>query len=142
MKLWDKGYNIDDRIERFTTGRDRELDIDLAPYDVQGSIAHANMLAQIGLLTTEENDRLQAELKNIAQEIADGQFTIQDGIEDVHSQVELMLTQRLGDVGKKIHLGRSRNDQVLLDLRLFFSCLLYTSPSPRDRTRSRMPSSA
>ena len=124
MKLWDKGYNIDYRIERFTTGRDRELDIDLAPYDVQGSMAHANMLSQIGLLTTEENAQLQAELKNVAKEIADGQFTIQDGIEDVHSQVELMLTQRLGDVGKKIHLGRSRNDQVLLDLRLFFRAQL------------------
>jgi len=124
MKLWDKGYNIDDRIERFTTGRDRELDIDLAPYDVQGSMAHANMLSQIGLLTTQENAHLQAELKNIAKEIADGKFTIQDGIEDVHSQVEFMLTQRLGDVGKKIHLGRSRNDQVLLDLRLFFRAQL------------------
>ena len=120
MKLWDKGYNIDDQIERFTTGRDRELDIDLAPYDVQGSMAHANMLAQIGLLTAEENQQLQNELKNIATEISQGKFVINDGIEDVHSQVELLLTMRLGDVGKKIHLGRSRNDQVLVDLRLFF----------------------
>jgi len=124
MKLWDKGYSIDDRIERFTTGRDRELDIDLAPYDVQGTKAHANMLAHIGLLTKEENTQLQAELKNIEEEIADGKFSIQDGIEDVHSQVELMLTLRLGDVGKKIHLGRSRNDQVLVDLRLFFRAQL------------------
>ncbi len=124
MKLWDKGYNIDDRIETFTTGRDRELDIELAPYDVQGSMAHANMLAKIGLLTTDENQKLLAELKNIASEIAEGKFTIQDGIEDVHSQVELLLTQRLGDVGKKIHLGRSRNDQVLVDLRLFFRARL------------------
>ena len=120
MKLWDKGYNIDHQIERFTTGRDRELDLDLAPYDVQGSKAHANMLAQIGLLTSEENQSLQDELNNIAAEIAEGKFVIEDGIEDVHSQVELLLTQRLGDVGKKIHLGRSRNDQVLVDLRLFF----------------------
>ena len=124
MKLWDKGYTIDDRIERFTTGRDRELDIDLAPYDVQGSMAHANMLAHIGLLTQPENKQLQAELNTIAKEIADGVFTIEDGIEDVHSQVELLLTQRLGDVGKKIHLGRSRNDQVLVDLRLFFRAQL------------------
>ena len=124
MCIRDRGYTIDDRIERFTTGRDRELDIDLAPYDVQGSMAHANMLAHIGLLTQPENKQLQAELNTIAKEIADGVFTIEDGIEDVHSQVELLLTQRLGEVGKKIHLGRSRNDQVLVDLRLFFRAQL------------------
>ena len=91
MKLWDKGYNIDDRIETFTTGRDRELDIELAPFDVQGSMAHANMLAQIGLLSESDNQKLQTELKNISKEIAEGKFSIQEGIEDVHSQVELLL---------------------------------------------------
>lgn len=124
MKLWDKGYNIDTLIESFTTGKDRELDIDLAPYDIQGSKAHANMLCKIGLIKADENDKLQQELEHISKEISNGKFAIEDGIEDVHSQVELMLTRRLGDIGKKIHLGRSRNDQVLVDLRLFFRAQL------------------
>ncbi|WP_407404958.1 argininosuccinate lyase [Sodaliphilus sp.] len=120
MKLWDKGYSIDKWIESFTVGNDRLLDLKLAKHDVQGSIAHIAMLESIGLLTTDEHRMLDAELRNIAAEIEDGKFTIEHGIEDVHSQVELLLTQRLGDMGKKIHSGRSRNDQVLVDLKLFY----------------------
>ena len=106
-------------IERFTVGRDREMDLYLAKHDVMGSMAHITMLESIGLLTKEELTQLLAELKNIYAEAERGEFVIEDGVEDVHSQVELMLTRRLGDVGKKIHSGRSRNDQVLLDLKLF-----------------------
>lgn len=124
MKLWDKGYNIDRQIEAFTTEKDRVLDLELAPYDVRGSMAHADMICHIGLITLEENDLIQKELATIEQIIANGEFRIEDGVEDVHSQVELLLTRALGDVGKKIHLGRSRNDQVLLDLRLYFRARL------------------
>ena len=119
MKLWDKGYEPDKMIETFTVGNDRELDLRLARYDVEGSMAHIRMLESIGLIGKEELPVLLAGLEEIRQEILDGQFTIEEGIEDVHSQVELLLTQRLGDVGKKIPSGRSRNDQVLLDLKLF-----------------------
>ena len=119
MKLWEKNFEINKEIERFTVGRDRELDLYLAEHDVMGSMAHITMLESIGLLTAEELKSLLAELRNIHAEIKDGKFIIEDGIEDVHSQVELMLTRRLGDMGKKIHSGRSRNDQVLLDLKLF-----------------------
>ena len=119
MKLWDKGTSVDKQIESFTIGKDRELDLLLAPYDVLGSIAHSKMLHKIGLLTTEEAEALEQGLQSIYQEIQAGQFIIEEGIEDVHSQVELMLTRKLGDTGKKVHSGRSRNDQVLLDLRLF-----------------------
>ena len=100
-------------------GRDREMDLSLAPFDVQGNLAHARMLETIGLLTADELTQLTTELKAIYAQIEQGEFTIEDGIEDVHSQVELMLTRKLGDVGKKIHSGRSRNDQVLVDLKLF-----------------------
>lgn len=110
---------VDHDVERYTVGRDREMDLYLAPYDVLGSMAHITMLQSIGLLTAEELDTLTAELRNIYDEIEHGRFTIEEGVEDVHSQVELMLTRRLGDMGKKIHSGRSRNDQVLVDLRLF-----------------------
>ena len=120
MKLWDKGYAIEQAIEQFTVGRDRELDLFLAPWDVLGTMAHIRMLCHIGLLEEEELHTLSKELKQIYQEIQQGKFTIEEGIEDVHSQVELMLTRRLGDTGKKVHSGRSRNDQVLLDLKLFF----------------------
>ena len=120
MKLWDKGYEPDKMIETFTVGNDRELDLRLARYDVEGSMAHIRMLESIGLIGKEELPVLLAGLEEIRQEILDGQFTIEEGIEDVHSQVELLLTQRLGDVGKKIHSGRSRNDQVLVDLKLYF----------------------
>ena len=119
MKLWDKGYDINEEIARFTVGRDRELDLYLARHDVLGSMAHITMLESIGLLTREELETLLAELRNIYHDAEEGRFVIEDGIEDVHSQVELMLTRRLGDVGKKIHSGRSRNDQVLVDLKLW-----------------------
>ena len=118
-KLWDKNYEVNKEIERFTVGRDRELDLYLAKYDVLGSMAHITMLQSIGLLEADELARLLAELKEIYRLCEDGKFVIEDGVEDVHSQVELMLTRRLGDVGKKIHSGRSRNDQVLVDLKLF-----------------------
>jgi len=118
-KLWDKNIEINKEIERFTVGRDREMDLYLAPYDVLGSIAHITMLEQIGLLEKEELTRLTAELKAIYARCKRGEFVIEDGVEDVHSQVELLLTRKLGDIGKKIHSGRSRNDQVLLDVKLF-----------------------
>lgn len=118
MKLWDKGFDTDKFIEEFTVGRDRELDIFLAPWDVLGSLAHIRMLESIDLLTKEEYEVLSAELRNIYAEIERGEFVIEDGVEDVHSQVELLLTRRLGDMGKKIHSGRSRNDQVLVDMKL------------------------
>lgn len=120
MKLWSKGYDADKTVEQFTVGRDREFDLRLAKHDVAGSIAHIKMLESIGLLTREELDQLINGLNNIAQDIENGKFTIEDDVEDVHSQVELLLTHQLGDVGKKIHSGRSRNDQVLVDLKLFF----------------------
>ncbi len=120
MKLWSKDNTDTSRlVEKFTVGRDKEFDLLLAPFDVLGSIAHAKMLASVGLLTNEEAEQLIAELRNIYQLIGKGQFTIEEGIEDVHSQVELLLTQKLGDTGKKIHSARSRNDQVLVDVKLF-----------------------
>ncbi len=119
MKLWDKGYSEDERIDRFTVGRDRELDLHLAPFDVLGTMAHITMLETIGLLKKSELEVLLKELKDIYKTAEEGKFVIEDGIEDVHSQVELMLTRRLGDIGKKVHSGRSRNDQVLLDLKLY-----------------------
>ncbi len=118
-KLWTKNVEMTDEIERFTVGHDREMDLYLAPYDVLGSMAHITMLQSIGLLTKDELDILLAELKQIYATAVSGEFKIEDGVEDVHSQVELMLTRRLGDVGKKIHSGRSRNDQVLVDLKLY-----------------------
>ncbi|GAB3779902.1 argininosuccinate lyase [Spirosoma horti] len=120
MKLWQKeGVSTAEQIERFTVGRDREMDLYLAPFDVLGNLAHAQMLETIGLLSADELGLLTAELRKIHQTIQAGQFVIEDGVEDVHSQVELILTRALGDVGKKIHSGRSRNDQVLVDLKLF-----------------------
>ena len=118
-KLWEKNIDVNPEIERFTVGRDRELDLMLARYDVLGSIAHSTMLESIGMLTKEEMESLHGELRNIYATIEKGEFVIEEGVEDVHSQVELMLTRKLGDIGKKIHSGRSRNDQVLLDLKLF-----------------------
>ena len=119
MKLWEKSVQVTDEIDRFTVGHDRELDLYLAPYDVMGSMAHITMLHSIGLIADDELPQLLRELKDIYRQAKEGIFVIEDGIEDVHSQVELMLTRRLGDMGKKIHAGRSRNDQVLLDLKLF-----------------------
>lgn len=118
-KLWEKNYEINKEIEKFTVGKDRELDLFLASYDVLGSMAHITMLESIGLLKADELKVLLAELKNIYKICREGKFVIEEGIEDVHSQVELMLTRKLGDVGKKIHSGRSRNDQVLVDLKLW-----------------------
>ena len=118
-KLWDKGFEPDKMIEEYTVGNDRELDLQLARYDVEGSLAHIAMLERIGLLTAEELRTLTAGLQEIAAEIEAGRFEIEPDTEDVHSQVELLLTRRLGNVGKKIHSGRSRNDQVLVDLKLF-----------------------
>lgn len=118
-KLWEKNFEINKEIERFTVGRDREMDLYLAKYDVMGSMAHIIMLESIGLLGSDELPCLLAELRNIYDMCERGEFVIEDGVEDVHSQVELMLTRRLGDMGKKIHSGRSRNDQVLVDLKLF-----------------------
>ena len=119
MRLWEKNVSPAAEIDKFTVGRDRELDVFLAPFDVLGSMAHATMLESIGLLESEELQLLLAELKEIYSLCERGEFVIEDDVEDVHSQVELMLTRRLGDVGKKIHSGRSRNDQVLVDLKLF-----------------------
>jgi argininosuccinate lyase len=119
MKLWDKGTETNKLIEAFTIGKDTEMDTFLAEFDVLGSLAHIKMLESIGLLTKSELTALQSELKNIYNEIKVGNFTIESGSEDVHSQIELMLTRKLGDIGKKIHSGRSRNDQVLVDLKLF-----------------------
>ena len=119
QKLWEKSVQVNQEIERFTVGRDREMDIYLAKHDVLGSMAHITMLESIGLLQKEELAQLLAELKQIYALAERGEFVIEEGVEDVHSQVELMLTRKLGDVGKKIHSGRSRNDQVLLDLKLF-----------------------
>ena len=117
-KRWEKNYEINKEIERFTVGRDREMDLYLAKYDVLGSMAHITMLESIGLLKSDELSLLLKELKNIYAICEKGEFVIEDGVEDVHSQVELMLTRKLGDMGKKIHSGRSRNDQVLVDLKL------------------------
>lgn len=119
QKLWEKNVQVDAEVDKFTVGKDREMDLYLAKYDVLGSMAHITMLESIGLLAKDELDQLLAALKDIYRLAESGNFVIEDGVEDVHSQVELMLTRRLGDIGKKIHSGRSRNDQVLLDLKLF-----------------------
>ena len=119
MKLWQKDYSISEKIERFTVGNDRELDLQLAYYDVVGSQAHANMLAKVGLLSSEENAQLQAAMAELLRSIEAGEFVIEESFEDVHSKVEHWLTERVGDAGKKIHTARSRNDQVLVDLHLW-----------------------
>ena len=119
-KQWEKGIGTDTFIEVFTVGKDRELDLELAKYDIQGTIAHITMLESVGLLETDELKELVKELNRIQEEIIEpGDFVIEEGVEDVHSQIELMLTRKLGNVGKKIHSGRSRNDQVLVDIKLF-----------------------
>lgn len=119
MKLWDKGTSVDKKIEEFTVGKDRELDVELAPFDIMGTMAHITMLSKVGLLSADDLALLLPELKRLYKETLKGNFVIEDGVEDVHSQVELMLTRSLGEVGKKVHSGRSRNDQVLLDLKLY-----------------------
>ena len=119
MKLWNKGFEPDKAIEAYTVGNDQVLDLRLAQYDIEGSMAHIKMLETIGLLEKSELEQLLAALSELLEEAKKGNFVIEEGVEDVHSQVELMLTRKLGDVGKKIHSGRSRNDQVLVDLKLF-----------------------
>ncbi len=119
MKLWTKDKDALKEVTHFTTGKDQEMDMFLAPFDVLGSLAHIQMLESVGLLKKEELVKLSAELKNIYQQIQKGDFKIEEGVEDIHSQVELLLTLKLGDIGKKIHSGRSRNDQVLVDVKLY-----------------------
>ena len=119
MKLWNKGFEPDKAIEAYTVGNDQVLDLRLAQYDIEGSMAHIKMLETIGLLEKSELEQLLAALAELLEEAKQGNFVIEEGVEDIHSQVELMLTRKLGDVGKKIHSGRSRNDQVLVDLKLF-----------------------
>ncbi len=126
QKLWEKNVQVDQEVDRFTVGKDREMDLYLAKYDVLGSMAHITMLESIGLLTADELQTLLAALREIYKIAESGSFIIEEGIEDVHSQVELMLTRSLGDMGKKIHSGRSRNDQVLLDLKLFTRAQIQT----------------
>ena len=118
-KLWDKGYDDDALIDKFTVGKDRELDLYLAQYDILGTMAHITMLSKVGLLPEEDLKKLLPVLAELHEDAVAGKFEIEPDVEDVHSQVELMLTRRLGDVGKKVHTGRSRNDQVLVDLKLY-----------------------
>lgn len=120
MKLWQKNTSVNQSVDTFTVGQDRVLDMSLAAFDVLGSLAHTQMLECIGLLTSEDLGIIQQELKQIYKEILSGDFQIEDDVEDIHSQVELLLTRRIGEAGKKIHSGRSRNDQVLVDLKLYF----------------------
>ena len=120
MKIWQKSVTVNELVENFTVGRDREFDLQMAAFDVLGSLAHTQMLQSIGLMSAEDLELVQRELKNIYKTIEQGDFTISPEVEDVHSQVEMLLTERIGDAGKKIHSGRSRNDQVLVDLKLFF----------------------
>jgi len=115
-KLWQKSTDVNALVENFTVGRDREFDLQMAAFDVLGSLAHTQMLESVGLMSAKDLQSVQRELKNIYAEIQDGKFSIAPEVEDVHSQVEMLLTQRIGDAGKKIHSGRSRNDQVLVDL--------------------------
>ena len=120
MKLWQKDRTaVSELIETFTVGRDKEFDILLAKHDVLGSIAHVTMLGETGLMTKEEATTAVKELKKILSEIENANFSIQNGVEDIHSQVELLLTERIGEIGKKIHSGRSRNDQVAVDIKLY-----------------------
>ncbi|MCF2503809.1 argininosuccinate lyase [Dyadobacter sp. CY107] len=126
MKLWQKENTVtSEKIEKFTVGRDREMDLNLAEYDVLGNLAHAKMLETIGLLTSDDLTALEQELKMIHSQVQNGEFVIEEGVEDVHSQVELQLTRKLGDTGKKIHSGRSRNDQVLVDMKLYTRARLF-----------------
>jgi argininosuccinate lyase len=120
MKLWQKQTSTDKAIEQFTVGRDREMDLRLAPYDILGSLAHITMLKEVGLLESDDFDALSEALKKLYKEASEGDFVIEEGVEDVHSQVEFLLTRLLGDKGKRIHSARSRNDQVLVDLKLYF----------------------
>ncbi len=133
MKLWDKGYDEDALIDNFTVGKDRELDLALAPYDILGTIAHITMLESVGLLSRSDLDALVPELRALYRDAAAGTFRIEPDVEDVHSQVELELTRRLGDTGKKVHTGRSRNDQILLDIKLFSRARIATTVEKVER---------
>src|SRR5690606_7821191 len=128
MKLWQKNISSLKEVELFTVGNDREFDLQLAPFDILGSLAHVNMLATVGLLTSQEKDLLTKELQSLYSKLIqpDSSFRIDENVEDIHSQVELLLTEKLGDTGKKIHSARSRNDQVLVDLKLFLRSELET----------------
>ncbi len=119
MKLWQKDKKALDEVDRFTVGNDREMDLYLAPFDILGSLAHITMLESVGLLSAEELEKLSGVLKDIYREVQTGNFQLEDDVEDIHSQIELLLTRRLGDAGKKVHSGRSRNDQVMVDLKLY-----------------------
>ena len=120
MKLWDKGFSIDKQIEKFTVGNDREIDMHIAKYDIQASLAHAIMLKSIGIITADELNDLKRGLQELAADIENGTFIIEASFEDVHSKIEWELTNKLGEVGKKIHTARSRNDQVLVALQLYY----------------------
>lgn len=119
-KLWDKGIKIDDKIEKFTIGMDRELDLEMAEFDILGSLAHVKMLHQVGIISGEELPQIEEGLKEILVLVNSGEFIIKEHVEDVHSQVEMLLTEKIGELGGKIHTGRSRNDQVLVDLKLYY----------------------
>ena len=132
-KLWQKNNEVASAVEKFTIGNDQAMDQYLASYDVLGSIAHITMLSEVGLLTVDEMVQLKKALVEIHQTIQDGEFKLAPGVEDIHSQVELLLTSKLGDVGKKIHSARSRNDQVLVDIKLFLRAeLIQLSASVND----------
>jgi len=137
-KLWQKSANVHEEIEKFTVGRDRQMDMYLAKYDAIGSLAHIRMLESVGLLSKQELDILSKELINIHQRIERNEFIIEEGVEDVHSQIELLLTRSLGEVGKKIHSGRSRNDQVLLDLKLYMRAEILEISSLVDQLFKRL----
>ena len=139
-KSWEKNFKPNKWIEEFTVGNDSELDLRLAKYDVQGSIAHIKMLESIGLLTKIELDILLAEFANILQTIEHGEFRIENGVEDIHSQIELILTNKLGDIGKKIHSGRSRNDQILVDLKLYMRDEIKTIANDTETVFDKMQS--
>ena len=128
MKLWQKNTDSHRDIDSFTVGNDRELDMHLAPFDVLGSLAHIKMLRSVNLLTAEELAVLSKALKDIYNDITEGRFSLDDDVEDIHSQIEILLTQKLGDAGKKIHAARSRNDQVLLDIKLFLRNEIASNP--------------
>ena len=137
-KLWDKGVAVAEKVETFTVGKDRELDVVIASQDVLGTMAHVLMLEEVGLLEKEELPTLIPELSRIYDQIQAGEFSIEEGVEDIHSQVEMMLTRKLGDIGKKIHSGRSRNDQVLVDLKLYFKDQLQELTSLMETLFSRL----
>ena len=133
MKLWDKGITIDQKIEQFTVGNDRDIDMHIAKYDVQASLAHAKMLLKINIISYDEWNRLEEGLHGLQHQIENGSFQIEEQFEDIHSKIEFELTQKYGDVGKKIHTARSRNDQVLVALSLYYKLMMFTFSMPPSR---------